>query len=520
MARHAGLMLPLFSAAASSSWGLGELPDLVPLSRWMAAAGFSRLMLLPIGSVPGGETSPYSAASAMAIDPIYIALEAVEDFRRAGGIEALSAEGHAALDAARRSGAVQHHDIRRVKREALDIAFDRFLSDEWGQLSLRAAGLAAYMARERWWLDDYALYRVIAATASQPSWREWPAPLRDREPGALDDVRRRFWREILRHQYWQWIAQSQWQAARAEARAIGVYVLGDLPFMVATESADVWVRPGEFLLDVSLGVPPDAFSATGQDWRLPVYRWDVIAQSDYTWIRQRARRMAALFDGYRVDHLVGLYRTFGRPPEGEPFFTPAHEPDQIRQGEEILRLLVASGAFIIAEDLGVVPDFVRESLARLGVPGCKVLRWERGWHDRGHPFIDPSRYPAVSAAMTGTHDTETMAAWWDGAPRDERSALLAMPSLRDASLGTAATPWHNGLRDALLGAIWSAGSNELLIPVQDLFGWRDRINTPGTVNDRNWTWRLPWPVDRLNDAPEARERGAFSRKLGAESGRI
>lgn len=519
MSRHAGLMLPLFSAAATSSWGLGELPDIVPLSHWMSTAGLTRLMLLPIGTMAEGETSPYSAASAMAIDPIYVGLESVDDFRRAGGIEALSAEGRESLDASRRSRSVQYGHVRRAKREALEIAFMRFLNDEWELLSPRAAGLAAYIARERWWLDDYALYQAIAGMTSRSSWREWAAPFRDRDSDALEEARRRLSREILRQQYWQWIAESQWQAARAEARAAGVTVVGDLPFMVAADSADVWVRPAEFRLDVSLGVPPDAFSATGQDWGLPTYRWDVVARSDYTWIRQRARRMAALFDGYRVDHLVGLYRTYGRPKQGESFFTPAREADQVRQGEQILRILVESGATVIAEDLGVVPDFVRASLARLGVPGCKVLRWERAWHDPGRPFVDPARYPAVSVAMTGTHDTETMAAWWDAAPREERAALLALPSVGAAGLVDHDAPWHDALRDAVLELVWHAGSAELLVPVQDLFGWRDRINTPGTVSDGNWSWRLPWLVDRLHESLDARERARFSSRLAGASGR-
>jgi len=518
MARHAGLMLPLFSATATTSWGIGELPDIVPLVQWMGAAGFSRLMLLPIGTMPEGETSPYSAVSAMAIDPIYIAPAALEDFQRAGGVDALAPAVRASLEAARHARTVPYPIVRRLKHDALDLAFARFFTDEWGQLSLRASALAAYIARERWWLDDYALYQAIAGLTAHPAWRAWPAALRDRDPVALDEARRRLSREILRHQYAQWMAESQWQTSRASAHAAGVALVGDLPFMVAADSADVWVRPGEFRLDVSLGVPPDAFSATGQDWGMPTYNWPVIEQSDYAWLRQRARRMASLFDGYRVDHLVGLYRTFGRPASGEPFFSPADEPSQVRQGERILQILVSSGAEIIAEDLGVVPDFVRTSLARLNVPGCKVQRWERRWSVPGHPFVDPAEYPAVSAAMTGTHDTETLAAWWDAAPADERAAFASLPRLRAAGVA-ADEPWHDVLRDHVLHLMWHAGSRELLLPVQDLFGWRDRINIPATVGDHNWSWRLPWPVDRLHDVPLARERAAFARRLAHESGR-
>jgi 4-alpha-glucanotransferase len=510
MGRHTGLMVPLFSAPSTRSWGLGELPDIVPLARWMKTAGLDRLMLLPLGAMPDGETSPYSAISAMAIDPIHIALDDVDDFRRAGGIDALSPEARTSLDAARAASTVEYAHVRRAKREALEIAFARFVRDDWEQLSLRASALAAFIARERWWLDDYSLSRAVVEATGQPAWRDWQPALRDREPAALDEARRRLSRETLRQQYWQWLAETQWQAARAGARAYAVTVLGDLPFVVGTDSADVWARQREFMFDASLGVPPDAFSETGQDWKLPVYRWDVIAAGDFAWIRQRARRMAALFDGYRVDHLVGLYRTFGRPlAGGAPFFSPAHEPDQTRQGEQVLRILVASGALIIAEDLGLVPDFVRASLARLGVPGCKVLRWERAWHDPGEPFIDPRRYPAASAAMTGTHDTEPLAVWWERADRDERAAFVGLPMLRAAGIDNPDAPWGDGLRDAVLAMMLQSGSDELLFPVQDLFGWRDRINTPGTIGDHNWTWRLPWAVERLMDVPEVVERAEF-----------
>jgi 4-alpha-glucanotransferase len=518
MARHAGVVLPLFSAVSTTSWGLGELPDLAPLSRWLASGGFDRLMLLPLGTVPEGETSPYSAMSAMAIDPIYIAIDRIEDLPRADGAVVWPEDAVRDVEAARGGARIQYTIVRRAKIRALTIAFDCFLAEEWERFTTRAAALAAYIARERWWLDDYALYRALAETLPD-SWRKWPEPLRDRDARAMDDVRRQLAREVLRHQYWQWIAESQWQAARSVARSHGVTVFGDLPFVVGHDSADVWSRPQEFRLDVSTGVPPDAFSDTGQDWGLPMYRWPVIADGDYAWIRQRARRMAALFDGFRVDHLVGFYRTYGRPVEGEPFFSPADEASQTRQGEQVLTIFRDAGAEILAEDLGVVPDFVRASLARIGVPGCKVLRWERLWHFVGQPFVDPASYPPLSVAMTGTHDTEMLAAWWDAAPRAERSSALYLQWFRDRGLTDPSGDWTEPLRDAFLALAYHAGSNDLFIPMQDLFGWRDRINTPATVTDANWTWRLPWPVDRLREEPEATERARFCCVLARDSRR-
>ena len=442
----------------------------------------------------------------------------------AGGLAALSPAARQVIDGARASPAVRHEAVKRAKDEALDRAFDYFVRHEWEQLTPRASELAGYITQQRWWLDDYALFQAIAESQSFAFWREWPIPLRDRDPQALGDARRQFAREVLRHQYYQWLAEMQWEQARAAARAAGVAFVGDLPFVAATDSADVWARAHEYQLDVSVGTPPDAFSADGQDWGLPLYRWDAIAEGGYQWLRLRGRRMAALFDGLRVDHTIGLYRTYGRPQGSEPFFTPAHELDQIAQGQNVLRVLAESGVHLIAEDLGLVPDFLRVSLTALGVPGCKVLRWERDWHREGAPFIAPETFPPLSAAMTGTHDTTPLSVWWDEecTPAD-RAAMLAMmedPGCdgREETGGRSSTPgvtdaWSPTLRDQLLELAMRSGSNDLFLPIQDLFGWRDRINVPGTVGPHNWTWTLPWPVDRLGDISEAQERQGFLRKI-------
>ncbi len=518
MARHAGVVLPLFSAPSSRSWGIGELRDLEALSAWLGAAGFDRLMLLPLGTMAPLDTSPYSAASAMAIDPIFIAIDGLEDFERAGGDRALSSEALRARDEARACDAVAYRLVRRAKDEALDLAFASFLRDEWRVMTARAAACAGFIARERWWLDDYALFGAIAGVTHTANWQAWPPALAAREPRALDEARRQLASDILRHQYLQWIAAEQWQAARRAARAREVLVVGDAPFGVATDSADVWARSGEFLLEASAGVPPDAFSPTGQDWGLPMYRWEVIAAGGFAWMRDRVRRMAALYDSVRIDHLVGFYRSYGRIGTGEGFFVPPDEPTQTRQGEQVLRIAIEAGIEVLAEDLGTVPDFVRASMARLGVPGLKVLRWERDYHAASQPFLDPATFSPVSVAMTGTHDTETMAAWWDEAPIEERRAFAAIPSL-GGSLDPSA-PWSDRIRDLMLDVAYHAGSDQLFVPVQDVFGWRDRINTPATITPLNWTWRLPWASDALTSEPEAVERARACRQLAAATGRL
>ncbi len=514
--RHSGLLVPLFSIPSSRSWGIGEIGDIATFAAWLREAGQDLWQLLPVNEMAEGQHSPYSALSAMAIDPIYLSVGEMDDFAALGGEASLDVSARHDLAEVRRTLAIDYDTVRALKDAALRAAFDRFFDVEWAGGSPRAQALAAFVDRERWWLDDYALFRVLHARFQQRWWREWDEPLRRREPEALDRERRDEAREILYRQYLQWVADEQWQRARAACR---VWLLGDFPFMVSGDSADVWVHQDAFDLDASVGTPPDAFSKDGQNWGVPAYRWDVMRARDFAWLRERARRSAALFDGYRVDHVVGFYRTYVRPPRGSPFFTPAGEADQIALGERVLSVLAEPGSRIIAEDLGTVPDFVRRSLARLGVPGYKVLRWEREWDHPERPFIDPAEYPAVSVATTGTHDTDPLVVWWNELASDERAKLLELPALRAVGLEWANTRFTAAVRDRLIELLAASGSDFLLLPIQDVFGWRDRVNVPGTVTDDNWTWRMLWPADALMQDPEPWERARTLREMCRRHGR-
>ena len=478
------------------------------MAGWLGSAGQRLLQLLPINEMPPSETSPYSALSAMAIDPQFISLDALEDFAAIGGEGALEPQFRDRLDTLRVAPRIDYPAVRELKQIALRRAFVHFRDKELAGGTRRASAFRVFSEEQSWWLEDYALFRAVHAQQGERAWTDWPEDLRNRDERALQAARGALADDILYRRYLQWVAGDQWGTARDRAGDVALF--GDLPFMVSGDSADVWARQDEFRLDASVGVPPDAFSETGQDWGLPVYRWDVFLERDFDWLRNRARRNADLYDGYRVDHLVGFYRTYARPQAGgAPAFTPPDEESQRMLGERVLGVFREPGSEIIAEDLGVVPDFVRESLARLDVPGYKVLRWERRWHDPGQPFKDPVEYAATGVATSGTHDTEPMVIWWENASREEKEAVLAIPSVREH----VAADDHAGLldqpglphpvREALLEALFASGANLLILPVQDVFGWRDRINQPATIGDDNWTWRLPWPSDRLQTEPHA-----------------
>jgi 4-alpha-glucanotransferase len=507
--RRAGILVPLFSIPSTASWGIGDIGDIEPMTAWLAAAGVRVLQLLPLNEMAPGQQSPYSAISAMAIDPIFIRVPDVADFDALGGEPALSPDDRAALARVRSARRVEYRDVRRLKMAALRAAFDRFVDAEWRRDTARARALRSYVSEQAWWIEDYALFRALHAREGEQPWPQWSGDLQRREPAAIDRARRELADQVLFQHYLQWLAGTQWQ--RARQRTNGLQLFGDLPFMVDGDSADVWARQHQFRLDVSVGAPPDAFSATGQDWGMPLYEWDVMAREDYRWLRERARRSADLFDGYRVDHLVGFYRTYGKRRDGGAgFFTPPDEPSQLAQGERLMQLFRSAGAEIIAEDLGTVPDFVRASLARMAVPGYRVFRWERHWHTPGQPFREPAEYPAASVATSGTHDTEPLVVWWGAAPEEERRKVADLALIRRLAGGAdiATADYQSTVRDVLLEALYASGSDLLLLPLQDAFGWRDRVNEPATVGDKNWTYRLPWPVETLDAYAEARERQA------------
>lgn len=477
--RRAGISVPLFSLRSTRSWGIGEIGDIPAAASWLRSAHQSVLQILPLNELAPVESSPYSPLSAMAIDPQFISIWMLED--AALFEEIFSAE----LEKVRQAPRVDYRVVRSLKDRALRASFDRFFKTEWRLDTDRAVIFRSYIGQEAWWLDEYSLYRALRAEAGERVWLEWPAGLRDRDAIALTEARGRLSKEILFFQYVQWIASDQLQAVRRAAD--GIEIVGDFPFMVTLDSADVWSRREEFILDASVGTPPDAFSETGQEWGLPPYNWGEARKNDFAWLRMRARRFADLYEAFRVDHLVGFYRTYVRPLDRRPpYFMPAGEGEQRALGESVLHIMMETGADVSVEDLGTVPDFVRESFAGLGLPGYKVLRWEP---------MDPTLYPPLSVAMTGTHDTESLAAWWESLPQNERQRFGLESPVFDAQV-----------RDSILSLIYNAGSNLVLLPVQDVFGWRDRINQPATISETNWTYVLPWPIDQVGRQADACER--------------
>jgi 4-alpha-glucanotransferase len=495
MRRQSGVVVPLFSLVSRNGWGIGEFADLPLFSRWLLEAGQSIVQILPINEMPPIETSPYSAMTAMALDPIYITMTSVADFAGLGAELALDGAEQAELKRLRQLPRIDYAAVRWLKDKWLRRAFDRFLRLEISRGTPRAQRFDAFVTAQSWWLDEYALFRSLSHWHGGYPWTKWPEPLARADADAIAEARGSLRLEMLYRSYLQWIAAEQW--ADAKRLSWPVRVFGDLPFMISANSPDVWARQHEFRFDATIGVPPDAFSETGQDWGLPPWRADVMAESDFAWMRARARRYGDLYDGYRIDHLVGLYRTYVRPIDKSQtaFFAPRDEAQQVELGERLISLLADTETrpSLIAEDLGSIPPFVRQSMARLDLPGLKVLRWEKHWDLEGTPPIDPTEFAECSVATTGTHDIEPLASTPEGATEQ--------------------------LRAVVMQSLLSAGSCLTLIPLQDIFGWTDRINTPAVVSEMNWTWRLPWVIDTWLDREETVARADALKEWTRSAGR-
>jgi 4-alpha-glucanotransferase len=511
--RAAAILLPLFSLRNDDDLGRGTIHQLRPFAQWMLELGHRMVQLLPLSESAAGENSPYSALSVFSIDPLYISTDGL------AGVPAADLERARAQVAGRRS--IPRTELRALKFPLLAAAFAHFQAH--GEAAEQAE-FKEFTADNHHWLDDYALFRALKDRFNWADWKQWPEDLRGFKLEAIAAARKELDQPIAMYRYWQFLARRQWTQTRAEMATMGAGLIGDLAFLPSHDSSDVWAKQHLFMLDRLVGAPPDAFSAKGQRWGLPMPNWPRMRANNFEWWRHRARHAAHLFDMVRIDHVVGFYRTysFSADPDAPGEFYPAAEDAQREQGEAFFTMLKQEIGedTLIGEDLGTVPPWVRVSLGKLGVLGLKVFRWEKvDWRTPKERFIPPAQYPEQSVAVTGTHDTETVAQWWREAAAAER-AQLGQAMNFPKSLVPPPARLDLALLDAILEPLYASPARLVLAPVQDLFGWEDRINLPGTIGEDNWTYRLPQTVEQLAADPAIRQRASKLRDIAQRTGRI
>jgi len=465
--------------------------------------------------VASGETSPYCALSVFALDPIYISLT------RLPGID--TPECNKARELLRSTGGpVDQLKLRTLKDQMLQQSYLHFKSSADQKLREQYAEFAEL---QRDWLEDYAMFRALKDKFHGTAWETWPQPLRQHERNALGDAAREMADQLMMLRYIQFLAHQQWLETRERLQNWGMLLGGDLAFLPGRESVEVWAHQELFDLSRAVGAPPDAFSTFGQRWGLPMPDWERMRARRFDFLRMRIRRARELYDVLRIDHVVGLFRTYGYRVDADVGgeFDPATEATQQAQGEEIMRIVLeeAGPMQVVAEDLGAIPRFVRESLAALAVPGYKVMRWEKQQSAvpfADAPFLNPACYPSVSLVTTGTHDTDTLVEWWAAISKAERGRL--MEALNIPSSDCARVVLDEPTLEAILDSLYASPAQLVVTPIQDLFGWDDRINRPGTISDANWRWRLPFDAASSMENPFVRKRAARIRAICKRTGRF
>lgn len=477
--------------------GCGSLgPAALAFVDWLVAAGQRWWQMLPV-VVPGYGESPYSAQSAFAGSALLISSEWLEDD---GWVARRAANPHPDSEPA--EFAVAHRDRERVLREAF--TFVRSLPSS----SSERRGLRKFEANQSEWLEDWSLFAVLKARSGGVGWTDWLPAWRDRAPDALELVRREFAEELAFHRFVQWVFDRQWARLRTYCAAAGVLLLGDVPIFVAHDSADVWAHRQLFHLDrrglpnVVSGVPPDYFSATGQRWGNPLYRWSVMRRDGYQWWLSRFQTMLARFDAVRLDHFVGFYNYWE---------IPVNEPTAMRgrwvkgPGAHFFASMREhlGGLPFVAEDLGAVTKGVSALRDIFELPGMKVLQFAFG-DDPSAPEFLPHVYPRRSLACTGTHDNDTVVGWFQDLGDGERSKAQVQKE-RGACLAYLGTDGQE-IHWEMIREVMKSVAALAVFPVQDVLGLGSeaRMNRPGT-NVGNWNWRLASDALSAQDAARLAE---------------
>ena len=464
---------------------------------WLAEAGQSLWQVLPLGGLGPGN-SPYMSSSAFAGNVLLIDLR---ELQQRGWLTAEEIEPPPGLDDAR----IDFAAMVPYRMQRLALAATRFAQRS---SAAERAALAAFEQQHADWLGDYALFMALAEHHGWRDWCEWPDGLAAREPAALQRARETHRERIAFWVFCQWCFFRQWAALRAHAHSRGVQIVGDMPIFVAYQSADVWARPRLFELDaggrptVVAGVPPDAFSATGQRWGNPLYRWSEHAKGGYAWWVERVRRSFELVDIVRIDHFRG-FAAHWEIPAGEP---TAQKGAWVKgPGEALFRAIAdALGPLpIIAEDLGVITPDVEAMRQAFAFPGMRILQFAWGEGEAAEPRFLPHRHASDSVVYTGTHDNDTTVGWWQAADEGARHHLREYL----ASDGRA-IHWD------MIRAASASVADTAIHPLQDVMGLDSsgRMNFPGQ-GEGWWAWRFRWEQLPADAAARLRRMGALYERL-------
>lgn len=487
---HHGINLSLSSLHSNQSCGIGEFYDLIPLIDWCKQIGFDVIQLLPL-NYSKKDPSPYNAVSSCALHFIYLSLYELPYLDLAQH-QKEKLKDFADLNKSQR---VAYHEVLTQK-----LVWLRAYFDEIKEPLIKSSGFQDFIAANPW-VEPYALFDTLKDHLGHTHWTAWPNEVKSPSPKKQKELIKIYWPEAIFHIALQYLCYLQLTHVRSYANKQGILLMGDLPLLVRSDSADVWEYPEYFEINLSAGSPPDAYVAEGQYWNLPLFRWDAMRKDEFSWWKQRLHYASHFFDLFRLDHVVGFFRIWAIPighPSKEGYFLPVDEQTWEPLGRELLKMAAGSSSMLpIGEDLGTVPSIVPPILNEMGICGTKVTRWML---DSNHRAIPIQEYPPISLTTVSTHDLPTLQEWWTTFP--EESKLYAQsknwqytPSLTMEQQKCILWESHHTSSLFHINLL-----QEYLALFPDLV-WPnpkdERINIPGQILPTNWTYRFRPSVETI-----------------------
>ena len=498
-----GIGVQLYALRSHRNWGHGDFTDLAQLVGLAAAHGASAIGLNPLHALFADcaeQASPYAPNSRLYLNPLYVDVEAVEEFP---GLAAAGLQGEIA--ALRATDMIDYPGVARAKLAALKLAHERFRA---GASAARRADFLAFREQEGDTLLRFACFEILRRQYAPRPWPEWPAPWRHPARGELQSFYRAHERDCEFHEFLQWIADRQLRACQETARQLGMPVglYMDLAVGMDRQGADAWVQQDVVLADISVGAPPDEFNPAGQDWGLVPFNPHTLPADGFATTRRLMSATMRHCGAIRIDHVLGLKRLF-MIPRGLGAAGGAYVRLPF---ESLLRVIAEESCrhrtIVIGEDLGTVPEGFRDTLARCGLWRCLVMLFERGGDGR---FAPPERYPAEALATFNTHDMASFRGWMEGHDLGVKRAIGVDPgeseegraysqqALRDA-LAQWAPAYAPDYIAAVAAFLAATPARLVVIALDDILEVREQINIPGTVEQHpNWRRKLPLALEDL-----------------------
>lgn len=467
--RASGVLLPVSSIP--SKYGIGTFSkEAYEFVDFLAQAGQTYWQILPLGPTGYGD-SPYQSFSTYAGNPYYIDLEQLVD---AGYLTQADCD---ACDFGDNAAYVDYEKIYLSRFKILYKAFKNSNIEDDEEFK-------AFRKKNASWVADYALFMAIKDSKKGISWSEWEKDIKSRKESALKKYEQELSEQVLFYEFQQFLFQKQWFALKQYANEKGISIIGDIPIYVAFDSADTWANPQLFQFDEEgtpiavAGCPPDMFSATGQLWGNPLYRWDYHKETGYEWWMQRIAHCFELYDVVRIDHFRGFDEYYAIP-YGDPTAEYGHW--EKGPGYELFQTMKKKlgNKAVIAEDLGFLTPSVIKLVKKTGYPGMKILQF--AFDSREESDYLPHNYIPNSVVYTGTHDNDTTLNWYQTLCRRDKAFAKKYLNIKSNKEVT----WE------FIRAALASVSETAIIPMQDYLelGGEARINMPSTLGD-NWKWRM------------------------------